>query len=261
MLTVTSLTGCSGDGAGGTCEELSNCGGDPTGVWQVSEICNNPVSARPLQLFAVPESGVAQPATASGGWCWDISFNKDGTLASPAVPQPNPTVVNDGTVEFNVDPMTGEHQYLYKLTAWSRTEMYIARSCLGSAGANMSCSDLASKMQTFIGADQRYQTRHGGAPGDPTSFVCTPVGADCDCSFDYTEVDQTGVGDKGRWVVDGGRIHHYSETFTLTTSFRAVREADFCVSNNGQTLELSGSRGTTLALKAGLRTLKLRKVP
>jgi hypothetical protein len=246
-VSAISTTGCGGTGAGGICQALGDCGGDPTGDWKVVSTCSNPVSLRPVQNFAPPETTVPTPPTPSGSWCWDLSLNPDGTLISPATPVPNPTVVDSGTVSFKPDQTYG-----YALNASSRTAMHIARSCLGVNGANLTCDGLAANMQAFIGANPLYQ-----------NFACTPAPPSsdgCDCIFDYVETQQSGVGDEGRWVVEGNRIHHYSKLFSIATTFRSVREATFCVSDNGQKLELTGSRGTTLALKAGLRTLTLTKM-
>jgi hypothetical protein len=131
------------------------------------------------------------------------------------------------------------------------------RSCLG-ANATMSCDTLALKLQDLNGVDPKYEKRHDSAGGQ--NFLCTTVADGCDCTFDYTESDQNASGDKGSWEVKNGVIYHYSESYVLTTSFRTEREADFCVSNGGQTLDLSGARGTTLSLKANLRGLKLQKI-
>ncbi|HTM46804.1 MAG TPA: hypothetical protein VL137_17735, partial [Polyangiaceae bacterium] len=73
LASVVELTGCSGNGAGGLCESLGTCGGNPEGTWQVVSACTNLVAQKPQQAFAVPESGIPLPPTTSGGWCWDIS--------------------------------------------------------------------------------------------------------------------------------------------------------------------------------------------
>jgi hypothetical protein len=48
--------------------------------------------------------------------------------------------------------------------------------------------------------------------------------------------------------------------FETHPSRRTVRDATFCVSGDGNTLELSGTNGQPLALKAGLRALTLTRV-
>src|SRR5262245_39810245 len=80
------FAGCKGKGASGGCGVTGSCGGNPVGQWQVSEICNFPVNARPAQNYAntapyyQPETGAPPPAVTSGSWCWDLMFNMDGEL-------------------------------------------------------------------------------------------------------------------------------------------------------------------------------------
>jgi hypothetical protein len=269
------LAGCKGKGAAGICPAAGDCGGDPTGKWNVTMSCSFPVVTRMAQNYAnnapyfEPETGAVPPAVTSGAWCWDLSFGKDGSLTSPKTPVPNPDVVVSGTVEFKPD-----HSYLYTLTATSTTTgIHIARSCLGVNGANLgpggtptTCDVLAGKMNDSITPSNTTYMNVLGTP----AFRCHEAGDGCDCDFDYTEQDSTGsaVGDRGTWVVakDSNVIHHYSISgqgnfFETSPTRRSFRDATFCVSNNRQTLELSGADGTALALKAGTRTLTLTRAP
>jgi hypothetical protein len=265
-LAATSASGCAGKGAGDGCPTLGDCGGDPTGTWVAMQSCSFPTYNRPTQSTAPAEYGVATPAASSGNWCWGLSFNPDGTVAS-ATPTlststigatvlangasvVNVDVVTSGTITFNAD-----HTYLYQLTAISHNVVYIARSCLGVNGANLTCAQLAANMNTFI---------TGGSP-QYYNFACTPVGQDCNCTFDYTEsmdANNSSIGDNGTWATQGNVIYHYTieGNGNLYQASHTVREATFCVSNNGQTLQLTGYGGTPLALKAGLRTLLLTKM-
>jgi hypothetical protein len=261
---AASLAGCKGKGAGGGCGMLGDCGGNPLGEWKISGICNFPVAARPAQNYAnttpyyQPETGAPAPAVTSGSWCWDLQFDKDGTLISPAVPMPKPDVVVGGRILFNED-----QTYIYELTAKSTTAVHLARSCFGVNGADLTCAELAKKMETStIGVNPVYTNDSGGTK---PAFTCLEKGDGCDCTFDYIETDQNAVGDKGRWVVDGNVIHHYSISgqgilFETHPARRTARDATFCVSDDGNTLELSGTNGQPLALKVGLRSLTLKRV-
>lgn len=258
------LAGCQGRGARGGCS-APTCAvpGRPNGTWVVSDICSFPVVSRPTQNYAntgpyfEPETGAARPAMTSGPWCWDLSFDKDGNVQTPAVPMPNPDFVVSGTVTFN-DDMT----YVYSLTAVSTTPFHVARSCFGVNGANLSCADFAAKLATsVIGVNPNYRN----ADGKP-AFRCNDAsnGDGCDCEFDYIETEQSAVGDKGAWMVEGNVIHHYSisgqgNLFETSPSRRTVRDATFC--QNGDTMVLSGANGQALALKAGTRTLTLTRMP
>jgi hypothetical protein len=251
------VSGC-GKGAGGGCALGGTCGGDPVGTWKVEASCAFPVNNKPAQNTAPPETGVPAPAATSGSWCWDLSFDPSGavnsqngqafnTIPTVALLNPNPDVVMSGTVAFNADGT-----YLYDLSASGTTQFQLPRACLGVNAGNLSCGDVGAKL--FAAVD----------PTKYSNFTCAdaPDGSPvCNCSFAYAEPGM--VGDMGRWVLSGThQIVHASVTGggNLFQTTHTVRSADFCVSPDGQTLELTGSNGTPLVLKAGLRTLTLTKI-
>jgi hypothetical protein len=255
---VVSMAGCGESGNQRGCPVLGDCAGDPTGVWQLtssSATCSALVDVRPKQSTAPAETLVPAPATASGTWCSDFVFDDAGALV-PTVPvmpftvatQPlaNPDVVTSGTVTFAAD-----QTYVYSFTASSHTTTHFARSCLGVNGANLTCAQFATNVQMVIGVSTNPVY---------SNFTCADASDHdgCDCSFDYTE-PAPNVGDAGRWVVQGHEIVLYSK-FSDVSVPNHVHEATFCVTNNGQTLQLSGYRGADLAQKAGLRTMTLTNI-
>jgi hypothetical protein len=257
------LASCQGRGATGGCFAPS-CGpdpGSPVGTWQVDDVCRFTVAGRPAQNYAntapyfQPETGATPPATTSGSWCWDLSFDKDGNIMSPAVPMPNPDHVVSGTVTFNED-----HTYVYSLTAVSTTPFHIARSCFGATGAKLTCAQFADKLvMSVIGVNPSYAN-----PAGTPAFRCSDAGDGCDCEFDYLESDQSAVGDKGTWELVGDVIHHYSisgqgNLFETSPARRTTRDATFC--QNGDSMSLTGANGQPLALKAGTRTLYMSRMP
>jgi hypothetical protein len=268
------LSGCKAKGATGGCDVVGACGGDPTGAWMVEPAlsCTFQAVTRMAQNYAntapyyEPESGALAPAVTSGAQCWDLSFDKDGSLATPKTPVPNPDYVISGVVNFFPD-----HSYTYGLTAVSTTDVHIARSCLGVNGANLgpngtptTCAILADKMNASIPASTTTYMSLDGTP----SFRCVEGGDGCDCRFNFTETDTNSVGDKGTWAVEQGSsiIHHYSiagqgNFYETNPARRTVRDATFCVSPDGKTLQLTGTNGTALALKAGTRSLTLSRIP
>lgn len=262
------MAGCKGEGATGGCGVAGDCGGSAqslVGEWKVVDTCSFPVVGRPAQNYAnmapyyQPETGVPAPAVTSGSWCWDLSFDKDGTLVTPSVPLPNPDIVVYGKITFLAD-----ETYTYELTAKSTTRFHVARSCFGVNGANLTCANLATKLlESSIGVNPVYTNDSGGTK---PAFTCVDGGDGCDCTFDYIETEQNAVGDKGRWVIEGNQIHHYSisgqgNLFETNPSRRTVRDATFCIADAGQTLQLTGANGAALALKAGLRSLTLTRIP
>lgn len=272
-LALTAVTlggGCGGLGAGGPCPLLSDCGGDPTGVWQVTDSCSFQTYSKPSVETVPVDYGVPSPATGSGDWCWSLVITPDGTITN-ATPEPmtgvtigpvnsinagastvNADIINAGTVCFNAD-----HTYLFELTGVSNNTIYLARSCLGVNGANMTCSALASALTTFFVAESR---------GQYYDFACNPVGQDCNCAFKYTESPTTNnnaAGTTGTWTLQDGLIWTYADITqgysNLAYGSHTVLQTDYCVSPDGQTLQLTGYRGNPIQLHAGLRTLTLTK--
>jgi hypothetical protein len=270
LVAVALTGGCGGKGAGGSCPALSDCGGSPVGAWTVTDACSFQSYNKPSVSTVPPEYGVPTPASGSGDWCWSLVINPDGTIAN-ATPAPSTGVtigpnsiyagatvinvddsvtLNAGTVCFNAD-----HTYQYSLTAVSHNSLYLARSCLGVNGASMTCDALATALTTFFTAEspQYY------------NFACTPVGEDCNCDFDFTEspnANNSAIGSNGSWTIQDGLIWTYSiaGSSNLYEGSHTVFQTDYCVSNEGKTLELTGYRGTAIMAHAGLRTLTLTKL-
>ena len=268
---VLVLAGCKGKGATGGCSGAdSECGGNPIGTWILQDTCAFPVVSRPAQNYDTtrgyfqPETGATPPAMTSGAWCFDLSFDKDGNILTPAQPMPNPDIVvpdsvtTVGRVSFNAD-----HTYQYTLTAESTTPFHVARSCFGVNGANITCDALAMKQTTSpSGVNPHYKNAHPNKP----AFRCADAGDGCNCEFDYLEADSnaSAVGDMGSWTQDGNLIHHYSIAgqgifADSSPTTRTVRDATFC--QTGDSMALTGAHGTAIALKSGLRTLYLTRMP
>jgi len=269
---VLLLAGCKGLGATGGCPVAGDCGGNPVGVWQINPTltCNFPVVSRPAQNYMSPpyfqpETGATPPAVTSGSWCWDLSFSKDMSgvmILAPATPMAAPDVIVSGTVTFRAD-----HSYLYDLTATSVQYFHVARSCFGVNGAGLTCAQFADQLKHSVIGNNTVYTNI-----DPTqpAFACQDAGDGCDCNFHYVEADASGsaVGDSGTWVQDPGSnvIHHYStggqgNLNEMNPSRRTVRDATFCVTDGGHTMQLTGTNGQPLALKAGARSFTMSLVP
>ena len=270
LLGVVGGSGCKGKGATGGCgDEDSLCGGSPVGTWEVTDSCSFPVVSRPAQDYDTtrgvfqPETGATPPAQTSGFWCWDLSFDTDGNIKTPSTPIANPDSVQVETANaISRVTFSADGTYLYQLTATSITKFHVARSCFGVNGMNVSCTDFATKLNgSGIANNPSYMNVVMGQP----SFVCVDEGDGCGCTFDYLETDAFGsaVGDLGSWVQDGNVIHHYSisgqgNLFDTSPTRRTVRDTTFC--QTGDTMVLTGANGSAIAIKAGTRTLYLKKV-
>jgi hypothetical protein len=268
LLAIVVAGGCGGKGAGGSCPALPDCGGgDPTGAWTVTNSCSFAAYNKPSVPTVPPDYSVPSQATGGGDWCWSLVINPDGTVAN-ATPAPalDPVTIgvnsiNPGTAYVDVDAVNAgtvcfnaNHNFVYSLSAVSRNQLYLARSCLGVNGANMTCGALASALTTFFMAEsQQY-----------TSFACTPAGEDCSCAFDYSESPgaNSAVGGSGTWTAQDGLIWTYliEGSGNLMEGPHTVFQTDYCLSNGGQMLQLTGYRGTPIMAHAGLRTLTLTKL-
>ncbi|HVZ73730.1 MAG TPA: hypothetical protein VHJ20_15225 [Polyangia bacterium] len=281
-LALVAVAGCKDRGATGSCPDIDACGGDVVGVWKMAsptDKCdfvspNKPslnYQASSPNYFAT-ERGNPAPAPTSGPWCWDLTFaqDMDGTIRVTAPAAMAPTILTDqvfaATVEFDADDashMSGT--YSYKLDAVTTSYFHLARSCFGVSAASLTCAEVGPKIGAGpLGVDPRYQN-----PDGTTTFDCTDASdGGCDCSFKYYETDanQNVVGDVGRWVKEGSLIHHYSMSgggsfMETSPTRRSVRDDVFCESADTMHLTLSGAAGQPIALKSGLRTLYLTRVP
>ena len=189
------LAGCKGKGAEGGCSGAgSTCGGNPVGTWELVDTCSFPVTSRPAQNYDVtrayfqPETGATPPAQTSGSWCWDLSFDMDGNVKTPATPQATTgDVVVSGTVTFNAD-----HTYVYSLNARSTIMFHVARSCFGVNGAGTTCADLATKLiASGIGVNPTYKN-----PDGSPAFRCQDGGE--------PDVGAAGGGDAASDATDAG---------------------------------------------------------
>jgi hypothetical protein len=249
------------------------------GVWKVVDVCTFPVPTRPAQNYDStrgyfqPETGVTAPAQTSGPWCWDLSFDTMGNLATPSTPMANPPdrVVAETPLAISRVTFNADGTYLYALTAYSKSYFHVAKSCFGVngtivdggiTGQYFSCTTLASKIASSgIGANPSYKNPDPSQP----AFGCSDAGDGCDCYFYYIETDAYGsaVGDSGRWAQDGNTLHNYSiegqgNLNDANPSRRTVRDATFC--QTADTMVLQGANGGPLALKAGTRTLFLQRL-
>lgn len=260
--------GCGGGGAKGGCQALERCGGNPAGMWKVSDVCQYQ-AVRPAQpvdtsdftnmtpplapTLAPPQANpVLLQQTTSGDWCSSLVVTPDGRVANAALWHQAPRLTG-GNMFFATD-----HSYLTKLTystpdaPGERDVTHFAPRCLMANGGNPTCADLKAGLDAF------YAPAMMTVPATFQQIDCVAASdGGCDCSYVYVvEVDDTGT-----WLVDGDKLLQDSTIFTFNgatafpqTPSRTI-ETTFCAA--GGLLQLTGPNGGAISGLQGLRTLVL----
>jgi hypothetical protein len=240
------LAGCGGTGTAGTCTTYAACGGDPKGDWTLTSGCQNlivmPYQAPSLpQQLAQPQTITQEPPqpqpTTSGDWCSQLIYEPSIDPSMPVrgvVLWHGPATVHngylhvlaDGTYDASITFITAEHTYF-------------ANSCLTRyERVAPTCDQLGTALAAYEGTQPGFMFA--------TSMVCTgDSSVGCDCSYNY----QAQSGAMGTWNIDPADS---SSIVFAGTSQSEPQSASFC--QNGSSLELSGSDGTSLFSASGVRS-------
>jgi hypothetical protein len=241
--------GCSGRGVAAACEDIVECGGDPTGNWEAKSVCQatNPVqpllSAPTNSRYTTPQTpalGEPQPPNeVAGDWCSGLVYLPASVVmgASPirgiAFWSP-PLTFRQGSVALLKD-----HTYSITASAFAPATTHFTPECIQAYGANPTCLQL--QIDLAATPNPNYQ-----------DLACVDA-ADkgCDCSY---EIEGTGS-DTGNWQQVGSKIYQYS-----FSSGKPPQVASYCVSPDAQKLTLGGADGALITGASGLRTMSLIKV-
>jgi hypothetical protein len=277
-------TGCGGKGAEGACPALDECGGDPTGNWQITEACqyapvrpgqptdvNDYMGTPPIApTLAPPQPQPTQLApSTSGDWCFSLDYNMD-TVNNVSLWHDAPVLQPGSTISFTSTPATATSPVVNNYTAiysfatnfpGARNTSHFAPICLTANGGDPSCDDLTAGLTKFYAAGN-------GTPQPPATFTnikCLLSASDggCDCTYLY----QLLVVDTGTWSATGGTISEESSNFTYNGQVSKLGspaqtvELTYCQqSGTPPTLQLSGANGEGISDLPGLRTMLLQKM-
>ena len=148
LLAALSLLGCTGKGVGGACGDISACGGDPSGAWEVVSVCEidafqakTTSETSVTSRYAAPQSpALTQPPASSGSsgdWCQGLSFltPSDGAQSSLLVrlnSEPFEVFLNGANSVIGFLPSTKQISAVLEVDhAFS---VHFTPSCLGARG-------------------------------------------------------------------------------------------------------------------------------
>jgi hypothetical protein len=257
------LSACAGKGAEGSCGAAADCGGDPSGNWQVNGFCQYDALApfRPMSLseqaqpIQNPSLAPLQPQpTTDGNWCYDLVYSPsdtmhpDGSVKSANLWHGAPGV-HGGSVSFDSAMKT----YAIDLSFSENGDVsHFSQYCIQFSGASPTCAQLATQLTAF------YMANAAGAIAFQNISCAMGFPDGCDCSYDYNvELKDTGAWSQNDNVLfESSVTYKYNDQAVASQAPTISQGVTFC--RNGDSLTLTGYEGASLSLAPGLRTLQLK---
>lgn len=273
-VTVAALALLGGCSTSLHCEDLSKCGGNyldgatdhGEGVlstkWTASrtDACldNVPPTPEPPSLAYIPPrpAGIRPVEPSTLDWCAGLVINNMGKIAA----------FDDGWYEFlvkydgwfpSIPLYQGEltlfdnNQYEVKLTQHAYQRFDLSQTCLIAQGTNLTndnCDAITAELITFV--PKRLESIDGleALVYDASCVKDTQEGCSCEYSVALTS------GARGPYVAgNDGRISFFDEDAA------PPGRADYCAGPGS--LQLTGSTGTDLFNRSGLKTLQFHQAP
>ena len=241
--TLSALAGCS---TPLHCDELQKCGGD--------FLNGAPAAPEPPSLAYIPPrpAGMRAVEPSTIDWCAGLRLDNMGKV----------TAFDDGWYEtlvkydgwFPSIPLyTGEltifsnNQYSVSFTQLVSQRAELTQTCLVAQGVNLSCEAINEQLAVFVA--ERLESIDG-LVAEVYGNVCASDGeGGCNCDYNVSLTS----GGTGPWEDGDGRIAFFD------ADAAPPGRADYCAS--GGTLQLTGSKGTDLFNRNGLKTLTWRQAP
>jgi hypothetical protein len=232
------------------------CGGDPTGLWMISNSCQEPAyqSPNPVTYYGQPDTMARQPSPepTSSDWCSYLIWTdnpQDPTKPVQSFVFPHDTLaINTGKVTYD-----GTGAYAVLMSTIGSGSIDLSASCLSRFSFVYQCASFGGATPTAgVHSLTDDLTTYSGKMGTAMQNIdCADDGSGgCLCSYDLTS-DPTGGGLSGHWSTQGSVITHFGGTNVLPS------QADLCVS--GDTMTLWGHDSTDIWGQAGLRTVTLMR--
>jgi hypothetical protein len=262
------ISACAGKGTEGSCGVAADCGGDPSGNWQVNGFCEYDALSpyRPMSLseqtqqLQNPSLAPLQPQpTTDGNWCFDLVYSPpdamhvDGSVKSVNLWHGSPTV-QSGTVSF--DSAMGS--YAVDLNFVQKSVMsHFSQSCIQFAGATPTCAQLATQLTAFYTSNAMGS---GGKAAFQNVACVLGVPDGCDCTYDYeVELKDTGAWSQNDNILFESSVSYkYNDQAVASQTPTSTQGVTFC--RSGDSLTLTGYEGASLSLAPGLRTLQLKSM-
>jgi hypothetical protein len=277
LLCLTALAGCTTEPY---CEEYTKCGGDFTAGKQVvgedtaasvkwiagpTDACIDqvPNPPEPPSLAYIPPrpAGIRAVEPATIDWCAGLVINNMGDVTAfddgwyetlirydgwfPSVP----LYAADLTIHDN-------YQYSVAITQLVSQHTELTQTCLIAQGIVMPCGEIGNRLEAFVSkrlsgvtgltATVYRNDVNGDGTADEQDAICLDDNkGGCTCDYNVSLVS----GQQGPWADDEGRLAFFD------SDAAPPARADYCVTGNS--LQLTGARGTDLFNRHSLKTLEL----
>jgi hypothetical protein len=225
------------------------CGGDPTGLWTVTDSCRYPAYdvPKPVTYFDQASTMARQPPPepSSSDWCSYLQYDPQNGITQFTFPH-DQLAVASGTVTYD-----GVGFYAAKLQVTGPGSVDISASCLSRFGVVYQCAEadpaaLPAGVRS-VANDLKTYSIPLGAPAQ--NIACGDDGnLGCFCTYELAS-EPSGGGLAGRWSTQGQVITHFPDSQLIPS------QADLCVGDN--TMTIWGHDRTWLWDQPGLRTISL----
>jgi hypothetical protein len=227
------------------------CGGDPTGVWMVTDSCRDPAYQSPLAITYYDQAqNMARqppPEPTSSDWCSYLLYDPGDGITNFIFPA-DTLPVTGGTVTYDT---SGD--YAVEILVTGSGSIDISASCLSRFSVTYQCgaADASTPAGTRSVSDD-LAAFAVSAGSNQQSIVCVDDGnLGCLCRYDLTS-EPTGGALSGRWSTQGPLLTHFGGEKLLPS------QADLCVS--GDTMTVWSHNHAALWNQAGLRTIALMRM-
>jgi hypothetical protein len=250
--------GCQGETS--CAENVSPCGGNASGTWNVAGACRDPIYAPPVQATyqgqpaQVARQPIPNPTTSD--WCSTITYGTGTSITSFVFPH-DTLNVSGGQLSYNGD---GTYQSVINTTGPGSIDL--SHECLTRSGTTLSCEGLTTGLTQFAGQMRAMPgVPCSDSPSEPAScqyYYSYPNIACADdsqggCLCTYTVLFAGTY--QGRWIAQGSILNHFDASSLLPS------QADFCIDGSGGSMTLWGHDRTPILGQPGLLTLNLQKAP
>jgi hypothetical protein len=226
------------------------CGGDPTGLWMVTDTCRDPAyqGPDPVTYYGQTQNMARQPPPepTSSDWCSYLLYDPVRGITQFTFPY-DTLAIASGHVTYD-----GVGTYGALLATSGQGSVAISASCLTRFSVDFQCGpmDPAAPVPGVRSVTDDLAA-YSVTLGSPFQGIdCADDGnAGCHCIYDIAS-EPSGGGLSGRWSTQGALLTHFASTKLIPS------QAELCVSGDTMTVwshnrawiwGLPGLRSVTLA--------------
>ena len=231
--------------------KMAACGGEPTGIWSVTDSCRDPAFENPkaVTYFDQAQTMAHQPPPepTSSDWCSYLMYDPQMGITKFIFPF-DTLAVASGDVTYD-----GTGTYAVKLSIAGSGGVDLSASCLSRFAVVYQCAGadpatLPPGVRSVANDLKDYSVTLGSPE---QNIACADDGnLGCRCTYDIAS-EPTGGGLSGRWSTQGDLVTHFADTGLVPS------QADLCVT--GDTMAIWGHDRTWLWAYPGLRNVTLTR--